>query len=196
MQLHPVSSLGLSRLAALSLQEARMNQPTQGLHLVGTGCASCDPNFEITPLGPHRRGAIHDGGPMGAARGGGCRRRWRQRWVRVRTPIGEFQAVTRSHVRDPRPRRQVVLLENKNAVIYGGGRIDRRRRRARVRSRGRAGVPRRPHAGDARGGGRGDPLRRGQRPRRRRSTRSTSGRSTSTPTPWRRTPAASTSRST
>ena len=89
-----------------------------------------------------------------------------------------------------------MLLENKNAVIYGGGgsiggAVARAfaREGARVFLAGRTPATLEAVAEEIRSAG-------GSGRRRRRSTRSTSGRSTSTPTPWRRTPAASTSPST
>ena len=88
-----------------------------------------------------------------------------------------------------------MLLENRNAVIYGGGgsiggAVARAfaREGARVFLAGRTPAKLEAVAGQIRSAG--------ERPRRRRSTRSTSTRSMSTPPPWRRMPVASTSPST
>ena len=88
-----------------------------------------------------------------------------------------------------------MLLENKTAVIYGGGgsiggAVARAfaREGARVFLAGRTPATLDAVAEEIRSAG--------GRARRRRWTRSTSGRSTRTPMPWRRRPAASTSRST
>ena len=123
--------------------------------------------YDATPM-PARRHAATDGVP-GIARG----------------PPG--RSLTR--------RRHHVLLEHKNAVVYGGGRFDRGRGLAGPGRRGRGSFsPAAPR--HARGGRRGDPRRRRNGARPPRSTPWTSRRSTSTPTRWRRTPAASTSPST
>ena len=88
-----------------------------------------------------------------------------------------------------------MLLENRNAVIYGGGgaiggAVARAfaREGARVFLAGRTPEKVEAVAEEIRAAGGG--------PTPRRSTRSTSARSTSTPMPWRRRPAASTSPST
>jgi NAD(P)-dependent dehydrogenase (short-subunit alcohol dehydrogenase family) len=88
-----------------------------------------------------------------------------------------------------------MLLENKNAVIYGGGgsvggAVARAfaREGAQVFLAGRTPAKLEAVAEQIRAAG--------DWPRRLRSTRSTSARSTSTPTPWRRMSVTSTSRST
>ena len=104
-------------------------------------------------------GRGHAGGLPGGLQSPSSQRRNR----RSASPCGARARHTANMVRDqsaPERRRvcvahmrteeAAVLLENKNAIIYGGARIDRRRRRARVRPRGRPRVPRRAHARDAR----------------------------------------------